>query len=192
MATQQTDEKIIKAFSKLVLKLGYQGTTTKRIASEAGVNESTIFRHFKDKHSILEQLVNTYSRDIEQIGQSFEFTGDIVQDLMRVATIYHDFVANHQVVFLLGLRESYRFPEIGQALRQLPKRFKNLVVTNFNEMVEAGEIRATANVTEEATNFILLNFGNAVFTYAYPTARLQVPMKAFLAENIRTFAEHLQ
>lgn len=45
------------AFSNLILKYGYRGTTTKKIADSAGVNESTIFRHFKDKNGILTMLV---------------------------------------------------------------------------------------------------------------------------------------
>ena len=45
----QTSQKIIDAAMMLVRDQGYVATTTKAIAKEAGVNECTLFRKFKNK-----------------------------------------------------------------------------------------------------------------------------------------------
>ncbi len=192
MAAQSTDAKIIAAFSDLALKYGYQGTTTKKIAETAGVNESTIFRHFKDKRTILERIINDYLDDVDQVGQNFQHSGDIVTDLQRIADIYNEFVQHHKVVFLVGVRESYQFPEVGKALQKLPVRFVSLVKNNFTKMQAEGEISADIDTDSEAANFVLMNFGNAVFTFSYQTAKMAIPMTSFKSENVQAFAAHLK
>ena len=46
----ETRERIIDATMNLIMDRGYSQTTTKDIASKAGVNECTIFRKFKGKN----------------------------------------------------------------------------------------------------------------------------------------------
>ncbi len=49
-----TDEKIIKAPFSILQKEGFAKATTKKIAAEAGVNEVTLFRNFKNKNNLVE------------------------------------------------------------------------------------------------------------------------------------------
>ena len=55
-----TDEKIIKATFGILQREGFAKATTKKIASEAGVNEVTIFRNFKNKNNLVETTKNYY------------------------------------------------------------------------------------------------------------------------------------
>ena len=43
---------------KLFASLGFDGTSTKGIAKEAGVSEGLIFKHFKNKEGLLEAIIN--------------------------------------------------------------------------------------------------------------------------------------
>ena len=43
---------------KLFASLGFDGTSTKAIAKEAGVSEGLIFKHFKNKEGLLEAIIN--------------------------------------------------------------------------------------------------------------------------------------
>lgn len=52
-------ESLIKATIKLFGEVGTRGATTRRIAQEAGVNEVTLFRHFKSKDDLLETALET-------------------------------------------------------------------------------------------------------------------------------------
>ncbi|GEO69765.1 TetR/AcrR family transcriptional regulator [Levilactobacillus acidifarinae] len=193
MATkQETDQRILTAFSELVLKYGYHGTTTRKIADRAGVNESTVFRHFKDKHHLLDQLIELYIEDIDKINKTFQVDGDIETDLQRVAELYADFIQRHQAVSLLGVKEGNQFPEIRQAVKKLPLQFAASLTNTFNQMVASGEINAQVNVPQEVSNFILINFGNAVFNDVYSYGELGIPLDRFVAENIKTFAQHLK
>ena len=49
----ETQLKIIDATMSLIIDKGYSGATTKTIAKDAGVNESTIFRRFNGKKEIV-------------------------------------------------------------------------------------------------------------------------------------------
>ena len=52
----QTQEKIEKSTLELIDKKPFQEISTKQIASQAGVSEMTIFRHFSSKDKILDRL----------------------------------------------------------------------------------------------------------------------------------------
>lgn len=180
------------AFSDLILKYGYRGTTTKKIADRAGVNESTIFRHFKDKNGILTMLVADYLQDVDRTAAAFKMVGDIELDLVKCARLYQNFTVKHQSVFLLGLHESYQFPEVADAVEQLPKRFKKILITKFTDAVKDGEINSKIDIEAEASNFIVMTFGNAVLSVVYPDAGLHIPNDIFLERNVRLFAAHLK
>ncbi|MDF1876897.1 TetR/AcrR family transcriptional regulator [Sulfurimonas sp. SAG-AH-194-L11] len=47
-----TKEKILKVSTTLFSKLGYKGTSVRKIASEVGIRESAIYNHYKNKEEI--------------------------------------------------------------------------------------------------------------------------------------------
>ncbi|HEY9699003.1 MAG TPA: TetR/AcrR family transcriptional regulator [Trichocoleus sp.] len=52
----ETQARILKAAKKLFARRGYDGTTTRDLAHEAGVAEGTLFRHFENKKAILVEV----------------------------------------------------------------------------------------------------------------------------------------
>jgi AcrR family transcriptional regulator len=50
-------EKILRAAGRLFCECGVRGTTTRRIADEAGVNEVTLFRQFGTKEELLREAI---------------------------------------------------------------------------------------------------------------------------------------
>ncbi|UUZ81844.1 TetR/AcrR family transcriptional regulator [Paenibacillus sp. P26] len=57
--TVSTGDKLILAAIDLIAEQGYDGTTTKEIASAAGVSEVTLFRHFGSKQARAHRRVRT-------------------------------------------------------------------------------------------------------------------------------------
>lgn len=59
MAGDERRKQILDVAMKLFSKNGFDGTTTKKIAVEAGVSEATVFKHFANKdelyHAILDE-----------------------------------------------------------------------------------------------------------------------------------------
>ncbi len=55
-AETETRSRILQAAQKLFAHQGYDGTTTRDLATAAGVAEGTLFRHFANKKAILIEL----------------------------------------------------------------------------------------------------------------------------------------
>ena len=72
----ETGESILNAAMMLFAEKGFSGTTTRQIAQQAGVNEVTLFRHFRSKtelfHRILEEIQRLYPPllALDQVGES--------------------------------------------------------------------------------------------------------------------------
>jgi AcrR family transcriptional regulator len=93
---QSTKEKILKSAQKLFSKRGYDGTTTKELAEQAGIAEGTLFRHFANKKAIL----------VEVATQGWvELLTDLLMELSEMAS----YEAISQVMYkrMLRLRENY-------------------------------------------------------------------------------------
>ncbi|ACL70103.1 TetR/AcrR family transcriptional regulator [Halothermothrix orenii] len=60
MSKEKTSKAILTAALKLFSKKGYSNVTTKEISEKAGVNEVTIFRHFKSKEKLFEEVFEQF------------------------------------------------------------------------------------------------------------------------------------
>ena len=49
----QIRDRILAAAARVYEEVGFRGCTTRKVASEAGVNEITLFRHFGSKNALL-------------------------------------------------------------------------------------------------------------------------------------------
>ncbi len=58
---QKTKEKILETAFKLFSEKGYLGTTTKEIATLAGITEVTLFRYYSSKEELFMEVLNRYS-----------------------------------------------------------------------------------------------------------------------------------
>ena len=72
-----TDEKILRATFSILQSEGFAKATTKKIAAEAGVNEITIFRNFKNKSNLVSATKNYYLEVlIIKLNEIFDFDED--------------------------------------------------------------------------------------------------------------------
>jgi AcrR family transcriptional regulator len=56
-------EELLRAAARVYAQHGYRGSTTRRIADEAGVNEITIFRQFGTKDALIHEAIATCGGD---------------------------------------------------------------------------------------------------------------------------------
>ena len=57
-------DQLLEAAARLYARAGYRGSTTRRIASEAGVNEITLFRHFGSKDALIRAAISRAGRPL--------------------------------------------------------------------------------------------------------------------------------
>ncbi len=103
---KKTEEKILRAATKLFSEDGYNGVSTKRIAKEAGVNEITIFRKFNTKSDLLQAVIRDFAYEgniIEKIKQ--DLTGNIKEDLYIFADVYYMFLKNNIKMYKIQIKE---------------------------------------------------------------------------------------
>jgi AcrR family transcriptional regulator len=61
-ATPFSRQKLLEAAMRVFAEAGFRGATTRRIAEEAGVNEVTLFRQFKSKTALINEVAELYAR----------------------------------------------------------------------------------------------------------------------------------
>jgi AcrR family transcriptional regulator len=86
-------QQILEVASGLFARKGYQGTTTREIAEEAGVNEALLFRHFPSKENLywklIEELISARGKRhrvrkiLESGGSDFEVFRGVARELLK-------------------------------------------------------------------------------------------------------------
>jgi AcrR family transcriptional regulator len=83
-----TESAILEAAMMLFAEKGFSATTTRQIAQRAGVNEVTLFRHFRSKqelfHKILEEIQRIYPPLLEASESAGKPPEEILIDFCRL------------------------------------------------------------------------------------------------------------
>ena len=101
-----TEDKILKVALKLFSKYGYSGISTKEIARNADVNEVTIFRKFKSKSNLFQQVITHYAKDGNVLKNLEEdLTGDLRRDLFIFGISFYKFLLNNELMYKLQVKQ---------------------------------------------------------------------------------------
>lgn len=188
---QDTRKKIIDATLSLVKKHGYKGTTTRAIAEEAGVNEVTIFRHFKNKKGILQEAFQNTSyvpRVLTALRN--EIQGDLESDLLMIARLYQQLLAENSDLILISIKEADYFPELKKEVVNVPIQIKMGLVQYFEKMRSENKLVDT-NLEAQALLFIWLNFSYFTARFDQKSAITELSVEEYLTNTITTFARGL-
>lgn len=139
MARTITDTQILKAALNIIAKEGYAGATTRQIASEAGINEVTLFRRFGNKKSLLIAVIEQEAESLTTSG--INYTGDIQADLIRVVQFYHHLIEHRGHVVMMMMSEIPRQPELKEAM-QIPFSILKKVSALIERYQEEGSLVA--------------------------------------------------
>lgn len=186
-----TSNRIIEAFIELFRDCGYKGATTRAVAERAGVNEVTIFRHFKNKKGLMDAALQSisYSPFLEKKINE-EMVWNLEQDLWVIAEGYHEYMDTIKDLVLIGMREADMFPELNEILVQIPKQLKANLVSYFSEMKRIGKLIDT-DVELQAMNFIWLNFGYFLSKSRFGEHVISSTQNDFLKHSVQLFARGL-
>lgn len=80
----------------LFAQYGYEGTTTRRIANEAGVTEAVIFRHFESKEELYWQVISERCMGSDNLDRVREVLASGLSDMEKFTAIAHDRLARHE------------------------------------------------------------------------------------------------
>ncbi len=131
LPSNETSERILTAFLQLTGERGIDATTTRTLAEAAGVNEVTIFRHFKDKATLVRELYRRFG-PISRIA-AYPLAIDTssperaVAGLVECLHLLSDSLRGHPQLLLFGLSESWRFPELKDEFSAAPKAARDFL-----------------------------------------------------------------
>ncbi len=115
---QNTKERILSSAFELFAERGYEGTTTKKIATLAGVNEVTIFRAFGSKEGLFQKVIDE-KLPLRKIQTVVGFDPDRpVQDmLVENARTVLEILKQNRHYFMMLVGEVWKHPEIKEQVR---------------------------------------------------------------------------
>lgn len=105
-----TEDRILDAAARIFEEVGFREATTRRIADEAGVNEVTLFRHFRSKERLLIAAVHRRAEHepfptlpLDPVDPAAELMGWVSQHMAHLHRLRH--------VLAAGLAERAQYPE---------------------------------------------------------------------------------
>ncbi len=102
---------LLEVTAQLFAEHGWRGTTTRRIAEAAGVNEVTVFRHFGSKEVLLREAIESAAL-VGPLGVLPEEPGDVRSELLGWALTVHTHVVAQRKLIRTGLAEFEEHPEV--------------------------------------------------------------------------------
>ncbi len=135
-------EEILKAAARIYCEAGFRGTTTRRIATEAGVNEVTVFRHFGSKEALLREAIGRQWGGGGCGPAALESAGDPVGELQAWARLMTAGLRQMAPLIRTRLGEFEEHPEIVPPRGSPPAQATAALTRYLEQLRDAGLARA--------------------------------------------------
>ena len=160
-AKEQTRQHILEKATRLFQTQGYARTTTQEIATQAGIAEVTLFRHFGNKQKLFQAVAQQLSGSDMMPRIESQLTGDYYADLLLIGQhVLPGLIAQRETIRLLMFEASH-FPEVQEAVTQNPRELRQMLSNYFQRQIEEGKVQ-NLNPEVMAHAFFSMLFGYAV------------------------------
>lgn len=142
----RTKQKIMDAAVKVIAKDGYEGSTTRGIAQEAGVSEVTLFRKFKSKENILREVIIMRSNEVLQTFDSLvisEKGADLETGIRDIGRVVMNIIEENLDLVFIGIEEGRRRPEIADIIMNVFQQGIGLLSQFFEMQIKSGRMKNT-------------------------------------------------
>ncbi|MGN0158941.1 MAG: TetR/AcrR family transcriptional regulator [Brotaphodocola sp.] len=187
----ETQKKIINAAMNLIMERGYSATTTKDIASTAGINECTIFRKFRGKKEIVLSAMQLPEWNPNLSEDLFAASGDLEKDLISFSKIYMQKVTPQMVKISMGLRTPELFPATAEGILKVPQTFKKVLFNYFKSMGERGEL-ISHDYESTAMMFLSMNFGFVFLNGSFGDKLSTLEKEDYIQNSVQIFARGIR
>ncbi len=181
-----TRERILHAAREVVARKGKRAATTREIAEVAGVNETTLFRHFGTKEKLLFELVEYCcpSTSIDEFTVSLR--GSVESDLLTIGCFLMERLWNMRDMLRWSLVEDdYEANVYGSATWRPQNAVREALVAFMASRVERGEL--VGNPEDLAAVFGSMIFAHVMGRQKYPGVRFYADQEYGLRTYIHIF-----
>ena len=150
----EADQAILQTTLKLLTEHGYAGLSVERVASEAGVGKTTIYRRYNTKDKLVAAAVGALKDELGPPPDTGDTRADIVEMFVRsLGTRSIGMLERGPGFAMIGalLVEERRNPQLIELLRQrIMRPRRDDVITLLKRGIERGDIRADADLAVAA------------------------------------------
>ncbi len=166
--TIDTRSRILEVAAQVYSECGYRGTTTRRIAQDAGVNEVTLFRQFGSKDALLREAIEQADRRSRApLDAGAE---DAVEELHRWAFSSFERLYAYRNLIRQVMGDMVAFPAIAPRVCDETSHEVDQLYQFLGRLVERGVIPAQAPERLEAAAALLFHglLGHALWRDIVP------------------------
>jgi len=171
-SSEKTRTRLLEAAARVFSQHGIQGATTREIAREAGVNEVTLFRHFKSKEQLLYAVVERSMITEERLIRSIDsWTTNLKESLAQYAQQYFTLLEQKEALARAFLAEARAFsPSVQERIGELLSPIRAELIALLTAAKQAGLIRNDVD-TECAVDAFKNSLYAALLRQSYLPAR---------------------
>ncbi len=149
--TEERQKQIIETSLNIIMNGGIQRLTIKTIASEIGISEQAIYRHFDNKLHILISIIQYFNDGLENVLDHQKDPKPPIEQIMNMTAAHlHYFTENPAVATVIFSEEIFRNePTLSEAVKEaLNDRIENLtkIITKAQLLGEIGNNQSAENL----------------------------------------------
>jgi AcrR family transcriptional regulator len=183
--SEEIRSRILAAAARVYAQYGFRGATTRLIATEAGVNEVTLFRTFGSKAQLLQAMLHTQVES-SAVPLLSHAAADPHVELTRWCTSVLEYLRGHSHLVRKTIAEADERPDAACAACEGPSSAGRSLVLYLEHLRESGRITADADVDTAVSMFMSAMFGDALYRDIIPNAFPQ-PVDAAAERYVNTF-----
>jgi AcrR family transcriptional regulator len=136
---------LLEAATLVFSQKGIKGATTREIAREAGVHETTLFRNFEGKDALLREVIDQITLNLAEAlnNPPAQWSCNLVQDLLFYGQVYQQALLKYAPFIRVLIGDSGHSPEDLKKVLQAGNRdFENHLLAYLDEAKMSGRILA--------------------------------------------------
>jgi len=147
-SVDSTRERLLDAAAQTFARDGLRGATTREIARKAGVNEVTLFRHFKSKEQLLRAVLQRgLASEVALMDEHSSWKENLRESMEKYARHYYYHVEKKEGIARAFLAEAQTLPKSMQAMiADVIRPVRERLILILTDAQRAGVVRNDLNV----------------------------------------------
>jgi AcrR family transcriptional regulator len=160
-------DELLKAAARVYAQHGYRGSTTRRIATEAGVNEITIFRQFGTKDTLIHEAIASCGSG-NPLAELPAVPVDPQAELELWATTLRSHICASRLLMRRCMSERDEHPQLSASANRGPMRAAAALQAYIARLQQHGLIDAEVDATAASAMFMGTLYSDAMGRDAMP------------------------
>jgi AcrR family transcriptional regulator len=189
---KDTEEKILKAATRVFAQQGVFGATTREIARQARVNEVTLFRHFKNKDELLRRVISQSCQRFEHVFAEapIETAADLRRTVENYASVYVQKLTENEEFIRTFMGELNRHLKLCRSLFvESGKSIREKFIAYLKAAKKKGLIRKDIDLTTAADALSSMLLGGVM---RRPLTSDQYDLKSFVKTCVKLYLKGIQ